>query len=127
MQINIDDNNFEGFNQNSKSEFNKLIENISIEIIKESNRLASSNDYLSTQTTITKTSVIEATNFIIKGLGNSKRSKWRYLHIVCYALSILIGVLSNGLEDKTLGGLLLYIGLIVADIGLATLIITKEI
>lgn len=126
MNIEIREDELDSFNLEAKNKFNILIKDTAIEVIKESNRLACRLDHLAEHSQVTTTSVINAYDYIVKGISFTRRRKNRFLHIICYFCSALMGLIGGLGWLKHIGAIVIFIILGLVDIILATILLSKE-
>lgn len=127
IDINISDNDVDGFNEQAKTEFKDSILDFSNDLIAESNRLESSINTSSTGPEITSSIVRDAKVLLRHKISKPKRS-YRIIALkICASISsLIVGIMYD--KEKLQDGvyLIIYIIVIALAILLTTLIIFKE-
>jgi hypothetical protein len=127
IDINIPDNNLQGFNQQARDELKKGIEDFSNDLIAESNRLEASLNTTSNGPEITSSIVADAKVLLRHKINKPKKGIGKtILKIGASLTSLLAGIMfhKESLQDN--GYLVLYIVVIAIAILLTTLTVFKE-
>ncbi|WP_152607704.1 hypothetical protein [Aeromonas hydrophila] len=127
MDINISNEDLNGFNEQAKAKLSEAATEFIGDLIEESNRLESSRNTSGNDPEITSSMVNDARILIRRGLAQPKENfGLKILRIAAAVLSLLVGVLYDSEKLQSGGYMLLFIGVITAAILTVTISTIKE-
>jgi hypothetical protein len=127
MRIEINDDALKGFNSHSKKELSKAIKSFTDDLIKESNRIESSQKHTSSDPQITSSMVNDATIFIRRGLARPKiRIGTIVLRVFAAVLPLSAGILYDPNKLQNSNYMLFFILIVAAAIVVVTVSTIRE-
>lgn len=127
IDINIPDNNLEGFNTQARDKLKESADDFVSDLIEEANRVESGRNSTSGNPEITSSMVNDAQVLIRRGLAQPKKGMGvKILRIASAILSLVVGMMYDATKLQDSGYMLLFILVIGAAILTVTIATIKE-
>lgn len=127
MEINIRDEDLEGFNTLAKSKLKEETQSFVSDLIEEANRLESKSNSSGSGPEITSSNVNDAAILIRKGLSERKKDwKSKVVRIIAALLPLVVGAMYDSTKLQGGGYMLVFVVIVAAAILMVTISTIRE-
>jgi len=122
MDINVKEEDLEGFNAQAKLKLKEATLRFVSELIEESNRLESKNNSSGSGPEITSSNVMDATEMVRKGLYAQKKGwKSKFVRIIAALLPLVVGAMYDSTKLQDGAYMLTFVFVVAAAILMVTI------